>query len=66
VAGKIVSVEARHAAAIRDALDKDNGVRAENRPEAFAPDALDPALAPSAVLAAADPFIVQNITVINA
>ena len=52
--------------AIRDALDKDNGVRAENRPEAFAPDALDPALAPSAVLAAADPFIVQNITVINA
>jgi hypothetical protein len=29
-------------------------------------DAFDPAFAPSQVLAAADPFIVQNITVINA
>ncbi len=59
LAGKIVSVEARHAAAIRAVL-------AGNRTAAFAPDAFDPAFAPSQVLAAADPFIVQNITVINA
>jgi rubrerythrin len=66
VAGKVVSVEARHAAAIRDVLDKDDGVRAESEPNSFAPMNLDPALAPATVLAAADPFIVQNITVINA
>ena len=59
VAGKIVSVEARHASAIRAVL---NG----NRSQAFAPQAFDPALPPSQVLAAAAPFIVQNITVINA
>jgi hypothetical protein len=59
IAGKIVSVEARHAAAIRAVL-------AGNRTAAFAPNAFDPALAPAAVLQAADPFIVQNITVINA
>jgi rubrerythrin len=66
VAGKIVSVEARHAAAIRDILDKDDGVRAENEANSFAPSAFDPAHTPSFVLAAADPFVVQNITVINA
>jgi hypothetical protein len=59
VAGKIVSVEARHASAIRAVL---NG----NRSQAFAPQPFDPALPPAQVLAAADPFIVQNITVINA
>jgi len=59
VAGKIVSVEARHAAAIRAVL---NG----NRSTAFAPAAFDPALPPAQVLAAAAPFIAQNITVINA
>lgn len=59
LAGKIVSVEARHAAAIRGVL---NG----NRTGAFAPAAYDPALAPNTVLQTADPFIVQNITVINA
>jgi rubrerythrin len=59
IAGKIVSVEARHASAIRATL---NG----NRTGAFAPQSFDPALEPSQVLAAADPFIVQNITVINA
>jgi hypothetical protein len=66
VAGKIVSVEARHAAAIRDILDKDDGVRAESEPNSFAPSNLDPAHTPSFVLSQADPFIVQNITVINA
>lgn len=58
LAGKIVSVEARHAAAIRDLLNPRSGD--------FAPAAFDDALAPSAVLAAADPFIVQAITVVNA
>jgi hypothetical protein len=58
VAGKIVSVEARHAAAIRDILEPRTG--------AFAPNAFDPALPPNTVLSAADPFIVENITVINA
>ena len=58
VAGKIVSVEARHASAIRSVLEPRSG--------AFAPSAFDTGLAPSAVLAAADPFIVQNIIVVNA
>ncbi len=61
LAGKIVSVEARHAAAIRDLLaPRDGGTMG------FAPNAYDAGLAPAAVLAAADPFVVQNITVINA
>ena len=58
LAGKIVSVEARHAAAIRDLLEPRTG--------AFAPNAFDAGATPAAVLAAADPFIVQTITVINA
>ena len=59
VAGKIVSVEARHASAVR-------AVRAGNYTTAFAPNAFDDALTPARVLAAARPFIVQNITVVNA
>ncbi|MDF1503950.1 ferritin-like domain-containing protein [Roseisolibacter sp. H3M3-2] len=59
VAGKIVSVEARHAAAIR-------AIRNGNYTTAFAPDALDPALTPAQVLAAARGFVVQNIVVTNA
>lgn len=58
VAGKIVSVEARHASAIRDLL--------ANRTGAFAPAAFDDANTPQTVLAAADPFIVESINVINA
>lgn len=57
VAGKIVSVEARHASAIRDRLQPRSG--------AFAPEAFDPALAPSAVLGAAAPFIRNTITLTN-
>jgi hypothetical protein len=60
VAGKIVSVEARHASAIA-AVRSNNG-----RGGAFAPNAFDDALTPVRVLAAARPFIVQNITVTNA
>jgi len=57
VAGKIVSVEARHASAIRDLL--------EPRTSHFAPDAFDDAFSPTKVLAAADPFIVDTIIAIN-
>lgn len=58
VAGKIVSVEARHASTIRDLLNPRSGD--------FAPNAFDPALTPQAVLAAAGPFITESITVVNA
>ncbi len=57
VAGKIVSVEARHASAIRDLLN--------NRSADFAPNAFDMGNTPQAVLTAADPFIVESITAIN-
>lgn len=58
VAGKIVSVEARHASAIRDLLN--------NRSADFAPNAFDLGNTPAAVLAAAGPFIAESITVVNA
>ena len=58
VAGKIVSVEARHASAIRDLLN--------NRSGDFAPNAFDMGNTPQAVLAAAGPFITESITVVNA
>jgi hypothetical protein len=58
IAGKIVSVEARHASAIRDLLQPKTGY--------FAPKAFDDALAPATVLAAASAFIVDKITVVNA
>lgn len=60
-AGKIVSVEARHAAAIRDLL----------QPASFAgsdvvdANGLDQAKAPADVLAAADPFITTTVTASN-
>lgn len=59
IAGKIVSVEARHAAAIRSILDSD--------PQSFAGDdvidenGLDRAFSPDMVLDAASPFIVNKI-----
>jgi len=57
VAGKIVSVEARHAAAIRDILSP--------RTSAFAPASFDDALPPGQVLNAAAPFIRNRITATN-
>ncbi len=54
VAGKIVSVEARHAAAIRDLLAPRTG--------AFAPQAFDDAFTPQQVLATAAPFIRNVVT----
>lgn len=66
VAGKIVSVEARHAAAIRDLLQPrtaysiGEGTGAEDVVDA---NGLDRAFEPAVVLAAADPFIVNTINV---
>ncbi len=57
VAGKIVSVEARHAAAIRDLLAPRSG--------AFAPQAFDDAFTPQQVLAIAAPFIRNAVTATN-
>lgn len=57
IAGKIVSVEARHASAIRDLL--------EPRTRHFAPEAFDGAFSPTAVLAAAGPFVTDSISAIN-
>jgi hypothetical protein len=57
IAGKIVSVEARHASAIRDLLMPKTGY--------FAPKAFDDALAPSAVLSAASTYIADAIAVVN-
>lgn len=56
-AGKIVSVEARHASAIRDLLMPRTGY--------FAPKAFDDAFAPTDVIAAASTYIVDTITVVN-
>jgi len=57
VAGKIVSVEGRHASAIRDLR--------EPKGRFFAPMAFDNAFEPSVVLTKAAPFIVDTITAIN-
>lgn len=57
VAGKIVSVEARHAAAIRDLLN--------NRSGDFAPNAFDPAYDPTFVIRNADAYITTKIVVVN-
>jgi hypothetical protein len=54
VAGKIVSVEARHASVIRDLLGR-----------SFAPDAFDPAFTFEQVLRRAAPFIATPITLVN-
>jgi hypothetical protein len=57
IAGKIVSVEARHASAIRDLLMPRTGY--------FAPKAFDDAFAPTAVIAAASAYIAEKINVVN-
>jgi Ferritin-like domain len=61
VAGKIVSVEARHAAAIRDLLQA-NSFAGSDVVDA---NGLDQAKDPSAVLAAADPYITTTVTANN-
>ena len=59
-AGSIVSVEARHAATIRDLLQP--GSVAFAGPEVVDKNGLDVALPPAKVLAAADPFIKTEVT----
>lgn len=63
VAGKIVSVEARHAAAIRDLLQPNTAYYAGD--DVVDANGLDRALMPPAVLAAADPFIQNEIRVVG-
>jgi hypothetical protein len=66
MAGKIVSVEARHASALRDTLDTTGRSFADLAAiglGAVAADGLDAALEPSAVLTAADPFITTTVTI---
>lgn len=58
LAGKIVSVEARHAGYIRDLLE--NGSFADNT--VVNPQGLDLSRTPTEVLTAADPFIVTKVT----
>lgn len=63
VAGKIVSVEARHAAAIRDLLNpKSADFAGDNAVDAMG---LDGALMPAEVLTAADPFIKTKVNFSN-
>jgi len=59
-AGRIVSVEARHAAAIRDLLQP--GTVAFAGPDVVDDNGLDGAMEPAKVLAAADPFIKTEVT----
>lgn len=61
VAGKIVSVEARHASVIRDLLDTTG--RAFAGDDVVDANGLDRAFEPSSVLAAADPFITTTVSI---
>ena len=66
VAGKIVSVEARHAAAIRDLISpKAGGVTGAN-PDSFAPKSFDDVFSPAKVAASAQGFVVEKLTFSNA
>ena len=62
-AGKIVSVEARHSAAIRNLLDP--GSVSFAGPDVVDKNGLDVVRAPADVLALADPFIVTEVTAMN-
>jgi hypothetical protein len=59
-AGKIVSIEARHAAVIRDLLQPNSVAFAGD--DVIDESGLDGAMEPAAVLAAADPFIKTDVT----
>lgn len=63
VAGKIVSVEARHAAAIRDLLEPRTSAFAGS--DVISSQGLDRALSPATVLAAAGAYIQNKITLTN-
>ena len=66
MAGKIVSVEARHASALRDTLDTTGRAFADLTSIGLGSNnanGLDAAQEPSAVLTAADPFITTTVTI---
>jgi len=65
LAGKIVSVEARHAAAIRDLLAPKSASQGDTG-TSFAPKSFDDAFRPAKVAAAAQGFIVERLTFNNA
>jgi len=67
IAGKIVSVEARHASAIRDILLRGSTPTTAGNPARrdFAPRAFDDALPPAVVANTAAPFIRNRITLTN-
>jgi hypothetical protein len=66
VAGKIVSVEARHAAAIRDLISPKAGGASGANPDSFAPKSFDDVFRPAKVAAAAQAFVVEMVTLNNA
>ena len=66
VAGKIVSVEARHAAAIRDLITPKAGGPGGNNVASFAPQSFDNVFSPGKVAAAAQGFVVEKLTFNNA
>ncbi len=66
VAGKIVSVEARHASAIRDLISPKAGGASGANPDSFAPKSFDDVFRPSKVAAAAQAFVFEQLTFQNA
>ena len=62
-AGRIVSIEARHSAAIRNLVSPDSVAFAG--PDVVDKNGLDVARAPAEVLTLADPFIVTEVTAMN-
>ena len=66
VAGKIVSVEARHAAAIRDLITPKAGGASGANPDSFAPKSFDDVFSPAKVAASAQGFVVEKLTFSNA
>lgn len=66
VAGKIVSVEARHASAIRDLISPKAGGTSGANPDSFAPKSFDDVFSPAKVAASAQGFVVEKLTFSNA
>lgn len=65
LAGKIVSVEARHAAAIRDLIAPKSSSQGDSG-TSFAPKAFDDAFRPGKVVPLAQPYVVEVLTPRNA
>ena len=65
VAGKIVSVEARHASAIRDLIAPKSSSQGDSG-TSFAPKSFDDVFSPGKVRTAAQMFVVEQITFSNA